>query len=443
MPDIQPTESLCPVCLSRIPARRIAADHDARLEKTCPEHGDFSTVIWRGEPAFMGWKRPKIPSRPPVCRSEFDRGCPFDCGLCPDHAQHTCTTLLEVTQRCPLGCPLCFAQSGTERPDPDLAVLERQLALIRETAGNCTLQISGGEPTVRDDLPEIVSLAAEQDFGLLQLNTNGLRFAADPEYARTLRDAGLESVFLQFDSIRDEAYTRLRGQPLWERKKQALEALAKAGLGIVLVPTLVPGINTRDIGPLVRFGLEHHPAVRGVHFQPVSYFGRYPHPPADMDRLTLPEIMRALAEQTEGLVNSRDFRPPGCEHALCSFHATYLVDAEEGLKPMGGSCCSSQPIEAAEGARQTVQMTARKWQGPVLADPGVLLEVDDLDRFLIQSRQQTFTISAMAFQDVWTLDLERLKGCCIHVLAPDGRLIPFCAYNLTSADGRPLYRENP
>ncbi len=441
MPEGESTGSLCPVCLSRVPARRVAYGQEVRLEKTCPEHGGFSTVIWRGEPGFSSWKRPKIPSCPPVCHTAVEAGCPFDCGLCPDHAQHTCTTLLEVTQRCNLGCPVCFAQSGRHSQDPDLDQLGRQLAHIRDTAGACTLQISGGEPTVREDLDRIVRLAAGQGFGLVQLNTNGLRFADDPGYAGALRKAGLESVFLQFDSLRDEAYVSLRGQPLRERKEKALETLVRAGLGIVLVPTLVPGVNTRDIGELIRFGLEHHPAVRGVHFQPVSYFGRYPHPPANDDRLTLPEIMRALEDQTQGLISSKDFLPPGCEHALCSFHATYMVTESGGLQRLGQTCCPSNPVKAADGARQTVRMTARKWQGPALPDPSGLLDVDDLDRFLLQARQQTFTVSAMAFQDVWNLDLERLRGCCIHVLAPDGRLIPFCAYNLTAADGRALYRD--
>jgi hypothetical protein len=440
MPLEEKTQSVCPVCLQTIQAWRVQSGaEEISLVKHCPQHGGFSTVIWRGGPNFSGWRRPKIPSRPPVCSTDIQAGCPFDCGLCPDHAQHTCTTLLEVTQNCNLGCPVCFAHSGGHSKDPDLSTLKKNLEHIKATAGACTLQISGGEPTVREDLPEIVRCAAAQDFSLIQLNTNGLRFAKEPEYAGILKQAGLQSVFLQFDSLRDEAFHTLRGRALAEIKHRAVQALAQAGLGIVLVPTLVPGVNAEDIGPLLHYALTHHPAVRGIHFQPVSYFGRYPKPPSNADRLTLPEIMRALEEQTQGLVSSRDFQPPGCEHALCSFHAAYLVDEGSNLQRLGQGCCQCSPQEAAAGARQSVRMTAQRWNSPDPEDPSLPLE-DGLDRFLATARQQTFTISAMAFQDAWTLDLERLRGCCIHVLAADGRLVPFCAYNLTAVSGRPLYR---
>jgi hypothetical protein len=250
----------------------------------------------------------------------------------------------------------------------------------------------------------------------------------------------LQSVFLQFDSLEEAQVARLRGRGLVKEKKRALQAMAQAGLGVVLVPTLVPGINTDQIGELLRFAISGHPAVRGIHFQPISYFGRYPEPPADGDRLTLPEIIRHLETQSEGAVQRREFLPPGCEHALCSFHASYLLGPDGGLKHLGQTCCGSEPIEAADGARQTVRMTAQKWQLPPAPDPSSLIGADDLDRFLAAARYQTFTVSAMAFQDAWTIDLERLQGCCIHVSTPDGRLIPFCAYNLTAADGRPLYR---
>ena len=437
----QQTASLCPVCLQRIPAWRVGTDTDMRLEKACPEHGHFATPIWRGLPGFGEWKRDKLPSQPPVCHTQPQVGCPFDCGLCPNHAQHTCTTLLEVTQRCNLGCPICFARSQDSGTDPDLDTLARNMAHIRETAGPCTLQLSGGEPTVRDDLPEIVRLAAAQNFRLVQLNTNGLRFAREPEYARALREAGLESVFFQFDSVHDADYTTIRGRALWEEKQQALTAMGRAGLGVVLVPTLVPGVNTRAIGAILRFGVQHHPVVRGVHFQPISYFGRYPAPPADADRLTLPEVMRALEEQTTGLVRTQDFLPPGCEHALCSFHATYAVAASGELQRLGGTCCSEGPLQAADGARQTVHLTAQRWRGqPTGSTTGPETNEDDLDRFIARAREASFTVSAMGFQDAWTVDLERLRGCCIHVHASDGRLIPFCAYNLTAANGRPLYR---
>lgn len=441
MAEPRHTQSLCPVCLSLLPAKLVQEGQEVRLKKYCSEHGHFSVPIWRGPPAFGQWARSKLPSQPPVCHTRARSGCPFDCGLCPEHAQHTCTALLEVTRGCNLSCPICFAQSGTSGPDPDLGHLEQQLGRIRSTAGACTLQISGGEPTVREDLPEIVELAAKKGFALVQLNTNGLRLAREPGYAELLRDCGLQSVFLQFDSVRDGAYAVLRGRPLRQSKMRALEALARAGLGTVLVPTLVPGVNTQDIGSIISLALQYHPCVRGVHFQPVSYFGRYSRTPTDAERITLPEVMRALKEQTQGRVRVQDFAPPGCEHALCSFHATYLVDGSKVLNPLSGSCpCSFEPVQASIGARQSVALTAERWQAPDAREIQCGPEADDLDTFLLQARQQSFTVSGMAFQDVWTLDIQRLRGCCIHVSTADGRLIPFCAYNLTSAHGKALYR---
>ena len=223
---------------------------------------------------------------------------------------------------------------------------------------------------------------------------------------------------------------------------------------MVLVPTLVPGINTDEIGDLVKRAVELSPTVRAIHFQPVSYFGRYPSPPADDDRITLPRLMRAIEEQTRGLCLAADFKPPGCENALCSFHANYMVLEGGGLRLLGGgaNCCSAEPHPAEEGAAKAVARVARQWaapQGPDLPlfsaapeespSPGLggLMSLDD---FLLQARRNTLSVSAMAFQDVWNIDLERVRDCCIHIMSPDGRLVPFCAYNVTATDGRSIYR---
>ncbi|MGE4554358.1 MAG: radical SAM (seleno)protein TrsS, partial [Desulfovibrionaceae bacterium] len=401
------------------------------------------------------WTRPKTPSFPRTPRTAVRRGCPLDCGLCPEHGQHTCTALREITWRCDLGCPVCFASSGDNAPpDPPLAQLAWQLDQVLAASGRCNVQLSGGEPSVRDDLPEIVALAKAR-FPFVQLNTNGLRAAREPGFAPRLAAAGLDSVFLQFDGLSDDVYQRLRGRPLWEIKQAALERFVAAGIGVVLVPTLVPGVNDRQVGDLLRFAAAHAPGVRGLHFQPVSYFGRYPAPPADADRITLPEVMRALEEQTHGLVHAADFLPPGCEHSRCSFHANYLVREDGGLTRLSGngSCgcrpadaaaapvpAPPAPIVAAQGADQSKAFVSRQWAAPRAGLTELTPSADDLDRFLARARTHILAVSAMAFQDAWTLDLDRLRGCCIHVSAPDGRLIPFCAYNLTAADGAPLYR---
>lgn len=444
------TGSLCPICLQRIPAVREQEHDTVSLVKECSDHGRFRTVIWRGAPAFADWQRPKKPSTPRQASTNVVRGCPFDCGLCPTHGQHTCTALIEITQRCNLGCPVCFADAGQSADhDPSLERIGWLYDRVLEASGPCNIQLSGGEPTVREDLAAIIALGRSKGFGFLQLNTNGLRLAAEENYAVHLKEAGLASIFLQFDGLSAAVHQALRGRDLRAVKEAAIRHAAAAGLGVVLVPTLVPGVNTAEVGAIIDYATSFAPTVRGVHFQPVSYFGRFPQPPADTDRLTLPEVISLIAAQSGGTIQPEHFAPPACEHALCSFHGTFLMGEDGLLQPLGsrqGACCSTGPTPTAlEGREKSVSFTARQWSLPMAAEgcgctPKEKAPLDDFDRFLARARTHTFSISAMAFQDVWNLDLERLRGCCIHVVAPDGRLVPFCAYNLTSSLGTPLYR---
>lgn len=471
------TQSLCPVCLRRVEAvyQRVGGDcRDVVLRKTCPEHGSFSAPVWRegpgleNAPLFESWSRPKSPSYPAHPGTTVRRGCPFDCGLCRLHAQHTCTGLVEVTMRCDLSCPVCYAGAGAPAlsPDPPLSVVAAQLDSLRIASGPCNVQISGGEPTVREDLPAILRLARERGFGLVQLNTNGLRLGREEGYATRLREAGLDSVYLQWDGVSEAVFETLRGRPCLDLKRRAVERCAAAGLGVVLVATVARGVNDRETGDLLRLALALGPAVRGLHFQPVSSFGRYPWPLENAPRLTLPEIMAALERQAPELVRAAHFHPPGCEHSLCSFSALYRrvstqsrpgrADAWKrtgaGLEwlPDGNRlCCSPLPPPAAEGARKARQFVALHWKGAGLRDMGDMGGVkdepgagDDFNRFLAEAGAgQRFTVSGMAFQDALNLDLERVRGCCIHVSRPDGRLIPFCLHNLTARDGTRLYGE--
>ena len=440
------TESVCPVCLQRIPAARVQEGDQVYLQKSCPQHGEFRAVIWRGEPGLAGWVRPKTPSYPAHPAARVERGCPQDCGLCPDHRQHTCSALLEVTLRCDLNCPVCFASANSHPPeDWSLERIAGWYRAILDTGTLANIQLSGGEPCLRDDLPQIIQLGRDMGFTYFQVNTNGLRLARDPAYLARLKEAGLSSVFLQFDGSRDDIYRQIRGRNLFREKMTAIENCAEAGLGVVLVTTLVPGINTADIGGIVRLGLAYLPYVRGVHFQPISYFGRYPAAPADMERITLPEVMRAIEEQTDGLIRAANFAPPGCENALCSFHGNFVLMPDGKLKALthrSADACGCQPLPAAAGAAQARKFVAQSWSAPLppapcaASGPGL----GEWDVFLERKRTHAFCISCMAFQDAWTLDLERLRDCCIHTVSPDGRLIPFCAYNLTSCQGVPLYR---
>jgi hypothetical protein len=367
--------------------------------------------------------------------------------------------LLEVTRRCNLNCSVCFAESRPqEAPDPDLSEIRNWYRTAWNLAPGSNIQLSGGEPTVREDLPDIVAAGREAGFGFVQLNTNGLRLAGDGGYVRALKDAGLASVFMQFDGTDDAAHVQLRGRPLAGVKRRAIDACADHGIGVVLVPTLVPGVNTDRIGSLLQLAVGLSPTVRGVHFQPISYFGRYPQPLDGAARITLPELMAAVERQSAGMFRVADFQPPGCENARCSFHADYIVLPDGGVqrlhpaRPPSG-CCAPIPAEA--GAQRTIAHVSRQWAAPdprpVDPAPKAAAAFDRrpgspgstpmrLDDFLDHARTHVFTVSAMAFQDAWTLDLERLRECCIHVLDPIRGLVPFCAFNLTAIDGRALYR---
>jgi hypothetical protein len=381
-----------------------------------------------------------------------------------------------------LGCPVCFASSGLKAASgPSLGELAERFRHLRAAAGSCNLQLSGGEPTTRADLPDIIRTARAAGFAFVQLNSNGLRLGRQAGYAHALAQAGLSSVFLQFDGS-DATCQALRGRPLKVDKLLAVEACTDAGLGVVLVPTIARGVNDSEIGDILKLALAFGPAVRGVHFQPMASFGRYPDM-ADMTGMTdmpempdmgnghrwspgptLPEVLRALEDQTCGLVRADQFHPPGCEHELCSFSGTFVRTPGGGLEPVsqaGARCCetprpgsdglcelpspgatvrSDQPHSALEGALKARAFTSRQWAAPLSGKKTAAL-ADDFDRFLATAgTEKRFSISCMVFQDAWTIDLERTRGCCIHVQASDGRLVPFCLYNLTSSQGRALYR---
>jgi uncharacterized radical SAM superfamily Fe-S cluster-containing enzyme len=450
-PDLQvisTTESLCPECLARIPADLIRRDGNTYLRKSCAEHGPFETVIWRGSPAYETWEVPKIPAYPEKPFTAVDKGCPYDCGLCPDHRQQPCCVLIEVTQHCDLGCPLCFANAGcSPEDDPDLPTIRSWFQNLMAAGGPFNIQLSGGEPCLREDLPQIIGLGKSLGFTFFQVNTNGLRLATDIDFLKKLKDAGLSTVYLQFDGTHEAVYEEIRGHKLLRSKIAAIENCAKLQIGVVLVATLVPGINSGEVGDILELALKYHPIVRGVHFQPVSYFGRYPRPPKNQDRITLPEVITLLEEQTEGLVKRENFKPSGGENAHCSFHGNFVVMADGSLKPL--SChepgaCRCKPMTAQEGRIKKQAFVSRVWAAPP-ADAYTPAEVPSLgewETFLARARTHMFSISGMAFQDCWTVDLTRLRECCVITVAADGRLVPFCAYNLTSLQGKALYRGN-
>ncbi len=444
--EILKTESLCPVCLKKIRAEKIKYKDEIYMEKYCSQHGYFKTLIWDGQPFMENWIRRKTPSYPKKHRTKVQKGCPYDCGLCENHTQHTCTALIEVTQRCNLKCNFCFASAGGNHTDIDIEKIRFLYDKVLKCSGICNIQLSGGEPTVRDDLPDIIKLGFDMGFKFIQVNTNGVRIAQDSNYLKKLKQAGLNSIFLQFDGTKERIYKELRGVDLLNLKIKAIENCQKVNIGVVLVPTLVPDVNVDNIGSIIDFAVERIPTVRGVHFQPVSYFGRFINKGNELKRITIPKILRNIEEQTEGRIKKESFFPPGCENSFCSFHGNFIYKGNKALMPVtqnkNSCCCESESGEL--GAQKSINFTARSWSG-VKVDNNISKfnekKVMTWDEILYNISHFSFSISGMAFQDAWNFDVERVKDCCIHTVSPDGALIPFCAYNVTDAKGNYMYRK--
>lgn len=423
---IRQTRSVCPVCLENI-AAELWMDEGGRvtMKKNCKVHGDFSVPVWQGAVDFESWMETVSPLSPGM-----GEGCPGSCGICAEHESGSCCVLLEVTKRCNLRCRFCFANGGDEAEELSLDALKEAVTDIVSKCGRVLLQLSGGEPTLRDDLPELVRHAKAAGCSYVQLNTNGLRLADDEAYAKALRDAGLDIVFLQFDGTDDEIYEFLRGKPLLKIKERAIEVCGRLGLGVTLVPTVVPGVNSHDLGNLVRYAAARVPAVRAVHFQPVSYFGRHPGKPGDEQRYTLDKLMADIAEQTG--ISIESFMPSRCDHPLCGFHANYIVRPDGSLRALSSITHSAKNRGCARDNRDYV---GRHWTRPApeKEPEGTFAEEMDFDSFLYALRQRNLCLSSMAFQDAMNLNIERLHQCTLHVYN-NGQIKPFCANYLSKME---------
>lgn len=448
---VRNTFSLCPVCLKKISAKLTQKKgQEIYLRKVCPEHGAFAVPVWKGHFDFAEWNRMEVPMT-----GEEAAACSGNCRTCNAHGQDTCCVILEVTKACNLRCPYCFAYGGETAKMPPVEDLKRDIRKIVELAGAPLLQLSGGEPTLRDDLPELAAYAKEAGCAYTQINTNGIRLAEDEAYVRSLAEAGLDIVFLQFDGTEDDIYKKLRGRVLAETKIRAIQNCAKYHIGVTLVPTIVRGINDDRVGTIIKTALALFPAVRGVHFQPVAYLGRYPEQTTGTNRYTLDELMQNLIDQTG--IPSNTLLPSRCDHASCEFHATFIVSDDRHLIPVSDRAADTRAGRTSAGKNR--QYVAEHWKS---ADHGSSREHDlqtmkdadminiksagdfaekpilfgrtdglDFDTFIRYMRSRVLKISAMAFQDAMNLDLERLGRCSLHVYENE-KLLPFCGKYLTS-----------
>ena len=437
------TKSLCPICLQVIPAQRVEIDNNIYIIKVCPQHGEYQALIWRDAARYESWAEGSAHAQPIGPDARDHPECPYDCGLCSQHEGGTCTAVFHLTDECNLSCPVCFASADGGRNDSRLPLETiRNMYEYHLGIGPApSIQLSGGEVTLRDDLPEIVKLGKGLGVAHLQVNTNGLRLAAEPEFAYKLKEAGTDLIYLQFDGVSDEVYRTLRGRNLLEVKQNALEHCGEVGLGVLLVPTVVPGVNDRQLGDMIAFAKKWMPVVKGLHFQPVTYFGRFPgQAPSDSDRLTLPELIDKLESQTGGEIPRSAMVPRKRYDSHCAFSSVFLLGRDGRLHPTTNGQEQEPTAQSVESSDRFVakanEYTNKFWR-MAGSGSGEKKKTTGLAQHLLNS---TLAITGMHFQDVWSVDLARLKGCCVHVTTPDLRVIPLCAYYMTGADGRRLHR---
>jgi len=423
MPDLAAvldrTESLCPICLSVIPADVVERGGKVFMDKVCPDHGPHSACLWPDAEHYRWFQAFSMPSWPPVVQTEKRAGCPLDCGLCGDHVKHPTVAEIEVTWRCNLRCPVCFMAGADAPPDPGIDTIAAMWDTIHRDAGPQTaVQLTGGEPTVRADLPAIVRLGRERGFNAIEVNTNGIVIGRDPGYVRTLQQAGISGIYLQFDGLTEGVYEAIRGSDLLDTKLRAIEHCREAGVQVVLAMTVIWGINHEQLGRVLRFALENQDVIAGVAFQPAFTSGRFDVAPER--RLSMGDVVFMLAEQSGGMLAPYDFWPLGCSHPLCSC-ATYILDHQRQHVPFTRTITPDEYIRSFDPASP---------QGSIFADIAAR-KLPELGAGL--------TVVVMNYMDALTADVKRLKECSMVEVMPDGRLIPFCAYQLSGSDGRRLY----
>jgi 7,8-dihydro-6-hydroxymethylpterin dimethyltransferase len=437
------TASICPLCKRLLSAE--LREHDGRvvLSRTCPDHGPFEAVVYGDAERYLEIQRFNKPGEQPLERQTgHDRGCPDDCGICPEHAQHTCLGIIEVNTACNLDCPICFADSGTGPQEHGFSLSLEQVesmldAFVRAEGEPEAVQLSGGEPSIHPQIVEMLRAAKDRGIQLVMLNTNGIRLARDPRFAPALAETGVH-VYLQFDGLREETQLAIRGRDLTEEKLRALDRCAEAGVSVSLAAAIERGVNEAEVGEIVRFGIEH-PAVTGVFFQPVTHSGRFLNGSDPLDKLTNPDVIDAIADQLPHWFRPDDFVPVPCCSPTCrsATFALYdgqdlvplprLVDVEEYLDYVSNRAVPDPEVRTALEGLWSAK--AAGGTAPAAERLDCLACATSMPAELREVAAQGFMIVVQDFQDPYTLDVEKLRKCCVSEIVPDGRLIPFCAYN--------------
>jgi len=442
------TNSICTTCYRKVEAKIVFQDNCVYMHKRCPHHG-FEKVLISTDVEY--YKRSRLTLKPGQLPVKFNTpikyGCPYDCGLCPDHEQHSCLTLVEITDACNLACPICYAESGPHR---QMHRSMEQVAfmldcVVRNEKEPDIVQISGGEPTIHPQFFEILDAAKRRPIKHLMVNTNGIRIAQEPDFAKRLKDylPGFE-LYLQFDSLEEAPLRDLRGADLRRVRLQALENLNKHNISTTLVMTVKKGSNDQELGKIIDFALKQ-PCVRGVTFQPIQAAGRLENFDAARDRLTLAEVRQNILSQSD-LFQPEDIIPVPC-HPDClamgyalklgtkTVPLTSMIDPKILLQGEGNTIV----YERDPRLRDHVFKLFSTSHSPESATASLkqllcclpLVQVPDSMTY-----DKVFRVLLIQFMDAQNFDVRSVKKSCIHIVHPDGRIIPFDTFNLFYRDDK-------
>ncbi len=432
------TRSICPLCKRVIHAELSIRDGRVIMRKRCPEHGPFEALVYSDADLYIAQQGYNKPGTLPLeLQTEVEDGCPLDCGLCPEHKQHTCLGIIEVNSGCNLDCPICFADSG-HQPD-GFSLTREQVAFMldRFVAAEGepeVIQFSGGEPSIHPKIITFIELAKECGIRFVMLNTNGVRLARDRRFVEQVAGAGAHMYF-QLDGFELQTHLAIRGADLRDDKHRALDNCAEHGITVTLVAAVEKGVNEHEVGEIVRFGVSH-PAVNNVVFQPVTHSGR--HLVFDpLERLTNADVMKLVSAQLPEWFRVSDFVPVPCCFPTCRSMCYALVDGDSVL-PLARLIDIDDYLDYASN-RVVPDLEVRHTLEKMFsssATPGAeqaLLACEscgiDLTATLSGVKEHAFVIAVQDFQDAYTLNVLQLQKCCVAEIVPDGRLIPFCAYN--------------
>lgn len=444
------TLSLCPVCLKRVDAKIVFEGKNVFMLKNCAEHGFQKVLIATDAEYYKNIRAYNKPSEMPLrFNTKTQYGCPYDCGLCADHEQHSCLTVVEITDRCNLACPTCYAMSsphyGRHRTVEEV---ERMFDVIVANEGEPdVVQISGGEPTIHPDFFAILDVAKTKPVKHLMVNTNGIRIAKDFDFAKRLASYQPDfEVYLQFDSFKPEALQQLRGKDLTDVRMKALEHLNALNLSTTLVVTLQKGLNDDEIGSIIEFALQQ-PCVRGVTFQPTQIAGRVEGFNPATDRITLTDVRQKILEQST-VFGANDIIPVPCNPDALAMG--YALKLNGQVFPLTRYV---DPVALLNNSKNTIvyeQDKALHEQMINIFSTGISVDrvEENMKQLLcclpqIQAPGLTynnlFRIIIMRFIDAWDFDVRAIKKSCVHIVHKDGRIIPFETMNLFYRDEKEGY----